>query len=853
MASRRLDLWLPSYLLGAPARRWRRWRTKGTRHILFLICDHFEPRHGIDHSGQDVERVSTWTREYPAFRERCRQAFGHAPKHTWFYPPHHGLEHLAPLGRLSFEGAGEVELHYHHHDDDSSSLREGLRRAIEAYQRHGLLSESGVPPRTAFAFVHGDWALDNAGGRFCGVNDELTILQELGCWGDFTMPSANECQTRKVNSIYYAVDDPQRPKSHDWGRDARVGRTPSGGLFMLQGPLALNWRSKRLRIENASLTTANWGRPDRVHRWLDCHVHVRGRPEWVFVKLHAHGAVEEDHDALFGERAFDMHRTLNEQFNDGVHYRLHYVTAREAYNIAKAAEAGHAGDPSAVPGLLDRSLRRIAVLVGGRAPSARLLAGPAERRSSLHQSSGDTSAPARRTGAGGRRRIRGRGRERRWSWVAPSLRPTLESTGPGADPGGDDRGAPGGRDRLGRAGPRSPARRASAGAGGRRLPHPGLMELAFWLASLLIAYPPVLYPLVMGVLGRLWPQRIDRRPFWPEVSLLVPAHNEAGTDPTNHRNKLSLDYPRERLQIIVVSDGSVDGTDEIVRGFGDQGVELLRQEPRRGKAAALNAAVKRSRGEILVFSDANSVYAADTVRLLVENFSDARVGYVTGTLSYRDDSGNVSGSGIRAYMAYEGWVRRMESRFGSIIGVNGGVDAMRRHLYFDVPEDLITDFVLPLHVMQQGYRVVYDERASAVERANAEIATEFRMRVRVALRSFRGLAHMGRLLNPLLHPRAAFCLWSHKVLRYCTPALLLVALLSSLTLARGESFYAWAAAGQLVGYVLGGLALGGRLPPVLRRPGNLAGYFLLTNAAFAVAFLKWLRGDRMATWKPRGG
>ena len=348
LEGRGLALWLPSYVLGSPARWWRRRRHGGPRHVIFLVCDHFEPRHGIRGEGEDAERVATWAREYPGFRERCRRAFGHAPEHTWFYPPHHGLEHLSTLGRMEFDGCGEVELHYHHSRDDSRSLREGLRRAIESYQRRGLLLESGVPPRTAFAFVHGDWALDNsAGGRHCGVNDELTILQELGCWGDFTMPSANECQTRKINAIYYAIDDPLRPKSHDRGVDARVGRTSPPGLFMLQGPLAVNWRAPgHPRIENGSLTSENWGRPDRVRRWLDCHVHVRGRPEWVFIKLHTHGALERDHDALFGERAFALHSTLNQWFNDGVRYRLHYATAREAYNIAKAAEAGHGGDPS---------------------------------------------------------------------------------------------------------------------------------------------------------------------------------------------------------------------------------------------------------------------------------------------------------------------------------------------------------------------------------------------------------------------------------------------------------------------------------------------------------------------------
>lgn len=347
MRDRGLRYWLPRYLAQTLARRRRR-PQGGLVHILFVVCDHYEPRHGATREGQDRERLETWSREYPHFRERCRAAFGHAPRHTWFYPPHHGLEHLETLGRWAFEGHGEVELHLHHGDDDSASLRRRLEETLAAYHRRGLLFTAGQPPRPGFAFIHGDWALDNSGqARHCGVNDELRLLQEFGCWADFTMPSANECQTRKVNAVYYAVDDPERPRSHDRGEDARVGRTDAPGLFLMQGPLGLNLRAPRFpRVENATLTTENWGRPDRIQAWLDCHVHVHGRPDWVFVKLHAHGGPERDHDALFGERAFALHRELNERYNDGARYRLHYLTAREAYNLAKAAEAGHAGDPS---------------------------------------------------------------------------------------------------------------------------------------------------------------------------------------------------------------------------------------------------------------------------------------------------------------------------------------------------------------------------------------------------------------------------------------------------------------------------------------------------------------------------
>jgi len=349
MPERRPDIWLPSYIAAVMARsRAKLRRRRQLTEVIFLICDHFEPRHGITSPRQPHERLQTWATEYARFQQRCREAFGAAPSHTWFYPPHHGNEHLARLSEMVLAGLGEVELHYHHRDDTEATLRQGLERTLAEYRRWGMLLESGAKPRQSFGFIHGDWALNNScNGRFCGVNDEISILRELGCWADFTMPSGDICQTRKINSIYYGIGDRRRPKAHDSGIDARVGVAGSRGLLMLQGPLAINWRAPRHpRIENASLTSDNWGRSDRIRKWLDCNIHVRGRPEWLFVKLHAHGAIERDFDALFGERAFSMHQALNQLCNDGRRYRLHYVTARQAYNLVKAAEDRKAGNPA---------------------------------------------------------------------------------------------------------------------------------------------------------------------------------------------------------------------------------------------------------------------------------------------------------------------------------------------------------------------------------------------------------------------------------------------------------------------------------------------------------------------------
>jgi hypothetical protein len=350
---RGLRYWLPSYLWDTLRRRKARAaRRHGVTHILFLICDHFEPRHGISEESQPAARLQAWHSGYQELQRECFERHGLRPLHTWFYPPHHGEDHLSPLARMAFEGLGEVELHYHHDGDTAETLRAALRQTLARYHRAGLLTQIGEPPGRRFGFIHGDWALDNsAGGRLCGVNDELSLLQDLGCWADLTMPSTNECQTRKINSIYYAVGDPGRPKSHDWGVDARVGRGDARGLMLIQGPIGIRiGEGLRPRVENASMTTSNWGSADRIRGWIDCHVHVRGRPEWLFIKLHTHGAIERDFDALFGDRARRMHRVLAEQYNDGRTFRLHYVTARQAYNLVRAAESGAAGDPA---GFLD--------------------------------------------------------------------------------------------------------------------------------------------------------------------------------------------------------------------------------------------------------------------------------------------------------------------------------------------------------------------------------------------------------------------------------------------------------------------------------------------------------------------
>lgn len=379
-----------------------------------------------------------------------------------------------------------------------------------------------------------------------------------------------------------------------------------------------------------------------------------------------------------------------------------------------------------------------------------------------------------------------------------------------------------------------------------------LTKICLWLSILMILYPIIIYPSLVCLLGLVWPRPVKRGSWLPSVTVLIPAHNEAQNIAATIRNKLEQDYPRNRLEIIVISDGSTDGTDGIVHKFSSQNVRLIRREQREGKAAALNEGVRCACGEILVFSDANSLFASDAIRLMMENFADPEVGYVTGNLAYKVRDSGIAGNGCSAYMKYENALRTFETRVGSIIGVNGGVDAIRRELYRDVPRQLITDFVLPLHVISMKRRVVYDERVHSSEFANSELGSELRMRVRVALRALQGIAYMRRICNPIRYPWAAFSLISHKVSRYFCFLFLPVVLAMNLMLVSNPGYGVFFIV-QTMAYLLALAGLRKDLPAVSRRLTFAPAYFLMTNVAFAVAAMKFFRGETMATWQPRAG
>lgn len=347
---RAIDRWFVSYLAGYSRRAAR--RPGEAVDVLIGIADHFEPSFGRPPRALSEARVRRWLEDYPARLGGFRDSDGRPPRHTFFYPiDEYHEEEIDALAGLCRAGYGEVEVHLHHDGDTA----EGLRRTLTEYKerldrRHGLLPRHRRTGALAYGFVHGNWALDNArpDGRWCGVNNELDVLRETGCYADFTLPSApSPTQTRKINSIYYAVDDPHRPRSHDRGTDVGEGPAPTGALMLIQGPLLLDWRRRKWglvpRVENGCLQASQPPSPERFDLWLRARVGVRTRPDWAFVKLHTHGAPEANHHALLGDPMVRFHEALARRAAEDPSFRYHYVTAREMYNLARAAEDGWAG------------------------------------------------------------------------------------------------------------------------------------------------------------------------------------------------------------------------------------------------------------------------------------------------------------------------------------------------------------------------------------------------------------------------------------------------------------------------------------------------------------------------------
>jgi glycosyltransferase involved in cell wall biosynthesis len=361
------------------------------------------------------------------------------------------------------------------------------------------------------------------------------------------------------------------------------------------------------------------------------------------------------------------------------------------------------------------------------------------------------------------------------------------------------------------------------------------MAALFWLSLGLILYPYVGYWLLLRLLGPVIGKPVAKAPFVPRLTLVVSAYNEARNMRRKLANTLDIRYPREKLEVLVVSDASTDDTEAIVREYAPHGIELMQLPARGGKVACQNAAIARATGEILVFSDARIMLGPDSIAAMMENFADPTVGCVSSQDLIVDEMGHPDRSaGEGFYVRYEMAIRRAEARLGSLVGASGSFYAVRRSL---------------AGVWEA--RTVHEPRAIGAYRALEEPEAEFRRKVRTVMRGMAVLFHMRILLNPFRYPRVAWQLWSHKVLRWTVPFFLLTLFGASvgLTIMGRSPFYALALAAQVGLYFLAIVATLHRELEA-RTIFRIPLFFANVNLSILVAWGRFLAGSRQVTWEP---
>ena len=351
--------WMPTFWWQRLARRPQ---SASPLRLILAVADHFEPSFIPDapagsYASRDEQgrRLDEWTRVYPEIAGPYRDTDGYPLRHTYFFPAEQYDQSLVErLAQHCKAGWGEIEIHLHHgvsSPDTPGNTRKALVEFRDSLAAHGCLSTWEGEGQPRYAFVHGNWALANSsGGRFCGVDGEMQILAETGCYADFTLPSAPDpAQTTKINSVYECGLPLDRRAPHRRGRDLRRGRSPKTYPLIVQGPLAMEASARRglwpvPRIENGELTATCPPTMDRLRLWRRAAITVQGRPDWVFIKLHCHGMDPRDTHALLGTPMREFLRALCENAQRNGH-SIHFVTAREMINILLAACDGHEGSP----------------------------------------------------------------------------------------------------------------------------------------------------------------------------------------------------------------------------------------------------------------------------------------------------------------------------------------------------------------------------------------------------------------------------------------------------------------------------------------------------------------------------
>lgn len=374
-----------------------------------------------------------------------------------------------------------------------------------------------------------------------------------------------------------------------------------------------------------------------------------------------------------------------------------------------------------------------------------------------------------------------------------------------------------------------------------------MSKILFWSSVILVVYAYLFYPLVLFILNRFRREVLRKSDELHGITLIVSAYNEESIIEAKIKNLLELDYPKENLEIIIVSDGSDDKTDEIVRKYSDKGIVLADYEVRSGKTEVLNRTIPMAKNEIIVLSDANTFFKKGALKALVRNFGDDRVGCVCGEIRFKNVRANKIGELEGFYWKYEVFLKRLEGAQGSLLGANGGIYAIRKKLFEPLPCNIIVeDFVIPMRILEKGYMVLYEPEAIAYEETAKSIIKEIARRIRIGAGDFQSLVLMRRLLNPLCGFNA-FAFWSHKVFRWFAPFLLLGILFFNAFLV-GERFYLALFLMQLSFYFA---ALIGRASSAATRlkPFGFCYYFVSMNIALLVGFFRFLTNTQSVAWE----
>ena len=370
-----------------------------------------------------------------------------------------------------------------------------------------------------------------------------------------------------------------------------------------------------------------------------------------------------------------------------------------------------------------------------------------------------------------------------------------------------------------------------------------VLEGIFWTLLLILTYVYVGYPLVLRLTAAARRQPRELHPL-PDVTLFIPAYNEASVIRAKIENSLALDYPLAHFQILLASDASTDDTLTIADEFRGQGVVVCHAPCRRGKNALINEYLPQCQGQIVVFTDANSLLRHDAINNLVRHFADETIGCVVGHLKYVNETTSV-GMGESLYFRYEALLKQLESSLGAVVTGTGAIYAVRRNLAIRLDEDVPSDFAHPIQVAAQGYKVIFERDAVAYEPATTCMREEFERRARIVTRGVTAFLRYRRLYNMLTGWRG-FCFISHKLLRWCIPLILIALLLTSAFLQTG--FYRLVFLSQLAFYALA--VIGALWPRTARwKVIYVPLYFCLANLAALTGLLRCLLGDRPSTWK----